>query len=247
MSDEKKGANSSEPPPENINATPPGEGKSRDTKTVDQLLSEYKAENQRKSEENKSLKSEISSMKERLEELEEKQNLTKSEKKEVKELETDLENAVKELYSRKDTQAWIRIAQKEAAEAGHKISLETVMDMEITLGNEFIEDEAEKLGITPKELALKIAPYALKFNDKRPARRNELSFRAWQKEDAKRKELDEREAKIKKEETDRIAFREGSGRGSRGGGSQTKFEEAKTAEDRLSSVVDLIDSVKPLR
>jgi hypothetical protein len=234
MSDEKKSANASDSLTEpHENETPTSEGK-KTQKSHEQLAKEYQAEARRKSEENTTLKTELQEMKQMLAELkrkEEESGLSKREESKMDDLESDIQDAVKKLRTQKDTQPWIHLAKEEMTNA--------MIEHQIELGNEYLEDKAEELGMEVKKLASELSLYALKHQSKRPARRNELAFREWQKDQAKAKELAEKEKKLKELEDKEKAFREGGGRVPRKISKDEAFESADKS-GRLDAIVDLI-------
>jgi len=212
---------------------PPAEGK-KPQKSSDELLSEYKAENTRKAEENSKLKSEKARLEAELAELREKEDekgLSRKEDERVEDLEAEIKLAAKKLRQGKETLPWIEIAREEVGTA--------IVDYEIGKANEFVDDKAEELKMEPKELAKALTPFAKKYQELRPERRNQLAYRDWQKSEAKQKEIEAKEAKLKELEDKEQAFREGRGRNTRQPTRNDKFEEA-SKEDRLKMTVDLI-------
>jgi len=212
----------------------PSRGGDHAQKTSEQLLSEYKAENQRKAEENKVLKSEMQEMKSTLAELKEKAEageLSKRDEGRMENLEDEIKDAAKKLRGQKETQPWIEIAREEMTVSQAQFQIE--------LGNEYIEDKASDLGIEPKDLAKEIAVYAFKYQDKRPARRNELAFRDWKNATAKQKELEAKETAIKERDAKDASFREGRGRNPRQADKNQSFQDANK-DGRLDILRDLI-------
>lgn len=212
----------------------PSRGGDHAQKTSEQLLSEYKAEAQRKTEEIKAFKSELQEMKSLYAELKEKAEsgeLSKREELKLDDLESEIKEAAKKLRSQKETLPWIEIAREEMTVAQAQFQIE--------LGNEYIEDKASELSMEPKELAKEIALYAFKYQDKRPERRNALAFKDWQAAKAKQTELEAKEKAIKEREEKDRAFREGKGRIPRQADKSQSFQEAKK-EDRLGMLADLI-------
>lgn len=221
----------------------PGQGEDHvlpDGRTVGNVL----AENRRKSEELTTITKEKEEMEERLDELEEKVRLTREEREEVVQLRGDIKAAAKELRMKEGSAPWIQIAKEEAEEMGKKTSLQAILDFEIERANDYVEDKAFDLSMDTKVLAKALTPFAIKYNDKRPERRNQLAFRDWQKEQTRMKEIDDKEKKLKAEENERLSWREGTGRSDRTKTQKQKFEDLERPSDRASAVVDLINSAR---
>lgn len=192
-------------------------------------VEEIIAENKRKAEELKSAKAEIGSMKERLQELEEAENrreLTAKEERERVALKSDVKSEAAKLRELKETQPWIEVAKEEAERVGETKAFEVMLNNELERANDFIDDKAAELDKEPKEFAKELQPFALKYQDKRPSRRNELAYRDWQKAQEKVKSLDEREKIIKDKEDRDLRFREGVGRHVRNESLDQKMENA---------------------
>jgi hypothetical protein len=237
MPDDKKGANELD----SLNSrpgekSPPDEGKNP-PKTPEQLLSEHKAENQRKQEEISKLKAEKSALDDELQELRQKQDeegLTRKERERKEDIEGDIEDikaAAKKLRAQKETQPWIQVAREEMAD--------TMVDYEIGKANEFVEDTAAELKIEPKELAKELIPFAAKYQHMRPERRNQLAYRDLKAAKSKQASIEAQEAKLKELEDKERTFREGPGRSPRKTTPNDKFETADKS-DRLKMAVDLI-------
>lgn len=212
----------------------PSRGGDHAQKTSEQLLSEYKAETQRKAEEIKALKAEQAEMKAALAELKAKAesgDLSKKDERKMEVLESEIEAAAEKLRGDPEAKPWIKIAKEEMSEV--------MVQHQIELGNEFLEDRAAELGMEPKDLAKEISAFAFKYQDKRPERRNALAFKDWQKEQSRIKALEAKEKELKEREEKEKAFREGKGRIPRQADKDQKFQEAKK-EDRLGMLSDLI-------
>lgn len=212
----------------------PSRGGDHAQKTSEQLLNEYKAEAQRKTEEIKALKGDLTEMKNVLAELQARAaegNLSKRDEARMENLEEDIKDKAKQLRQQKETQPWIEIAREEMTIAQAQLQIE--------LGNEYIEDRASELNMDPKDLAKEISQFAFKYQDKRPERRNALAFKDWQQAQKKAQELEAKEKAIKEREEKEKAFREGKGRLPRQVEKNQQFQDAKK-EDRLGMLADLI-------
>lgn len=212
---------------------PPAEGQ-KPLKTPEQLLSEHKAENQRKSEEVSKLKAEKTKLEAELAELREKKKedgLSKKEEEREEDLQEQVKLAAKALRREKETLPWIEIAREEIGDA--------MVNAEIQRANWYVEDTAEEMGIESDELAKKLTPFALKYNHLPAERRNRLAVRDLKRDEAKSKDIQTREERLKELEEKEKSFREGRGTIPRQSQKDDKFNDADK-RDRLKMAVDLI-------
>jgi hypothetical protein len=233
MAEDLKGAKEAGSPPAKNGANDPG------SPPAEELI----AENKRKAEELKEAKAELSSMQERLAELEEKERtreLSAKEEREKADLKDDVKTEAQKLRQLKETQPWIEVARQEAKTESEKTAFDVMLNNELERANDFIDDKADELGITPKELANKLRPYAMKFQDKRPSRRNEMAYREWQKDESKLKSLSEREKALKDKEDNETKFREGAGRYVRDKSFDQELENADSKGDKLRLMRKLV-------
>ena len=79
-----------------------------------------------------------------------------------------------------------------------------------------------------EKIAKEIAPFAKKYDDKSPSRRNELAYRDWKAEQKRLHDLDERDRKLKEREDEAQRFRETGSRVPRDKSVDEKFKEARS-------------------
>ena len=207
-------------------------------------LEELQAENKRKAEEITSLKSSLSQIQAEIAELKEaaeERELTQRETAKLHELESDVKTAAKQLRGKQELAPWIQIAKEEAEDAGRNLSLDAILNNEFERANDYIDDVAEKNGMTVKEMARELGPYAIRYADRRPERRNQLAYRDWEKSKSKEKSLEEREKALKAKEDEELKFRERGKRIVRDETMDKKLEDAQGRE-KIDILRDLIQT-----
>jgi len=227
---------------DNKSNDPSGQGDDQSNKVGDRTTEQVMAENKRKTEEIAGLRSEISEMKDILSEMKEINNPTREERQEIKQLEDTIDTKKAQLQSQKETQPWIGIAQDEALTITERV----LMQRQIEDGNYFLEDKAEENGIDVsdkqefKKFIERMKPYALKYSELSPVRRNQMAYKDWKKDEKKLSDLNEREKKIAEKEMQDKLMREGRGRIPIDKEKEDKYNNARNSRERLSAVVDLV-------
>lgn len=215
-------------------------------KSKDQLLEEYGIENKRKADENKALKADNERMQAQIESQLETQQSILEELKAIKNPNINQQNAMNqtranidsladELLQRDDTQGWVRLSERTA----EKVASERDMQQ----GNWYLEDMAYEMNTPIKDLVKNLRPYADKYQNMSPLRRNQLALREWKTDNEKLSKLSEREKRIEEREIQEKLMREGRGRIPIDKEKSDAWDQAVSSGDRKGKARAVIDMI----
>ena len=205
--------------------------------TVEQLLANAKAENERKQTEIQSLRSEKQSVADELAELREVKKqygvLTARQEAQKRQLlgeQETIDSQINTLKQKPEAQAWFEQQRRELEKTAKETKESAKMEALTELAVDFLMDKAEELAekeefkdLDHKTLFKKIKPFLTDYQEETPYRRTKLAFRDW----LKSVENKAKDAERSKKEAEEAASRENNGR---------------NARDNNASVDDLIKS-----
>lgn len=167
----------------------------------------------------------------RLDELNQKVNLTSREGQEK----VALRDQIVKLRQAESAQPWLGILNEELTNSSLKTKEQAMFDMSILLMEDFLQDEAEKMGISPDNLEKKLAAYApVDGKNFWPFQRAKMALKKYVSEKKYLEEKSEFETKQKEEQE----FRE-TGVRSSPSPTQSKLREAKSSLEFENALADL--------